>query len=269
MWEFIEQHWRDGVEIMILAVLLYHGYLFFRATRGARILTGLLVLLLSLTIISDFLQLKVLTWLMGQLGAFVAIGLVIIFQPELRRMLAELGSQRLFNFNQTDDESLDTLIQAMEELSHKRVGALMAIRRGIDLGQYAESGVELDAEITTELINTIFHPKTPLHDGGAIIEQGRISHAGCVFPVSQREVRDRAVGLRHRAAMGITEETDAIALIVSEETGALSICFKGKLHHDLDADQLRHKLDLILNTGDLTEDDELTEPFKKDLGRGA
>lgn len=247
MWEFVQQHWRNGVEILILSALAYHGYLFLRATRGARILTGLLLLLLSLTIISDFLALEIITWLIGRLSVFLAIGLVVIFQPELRRMLAELGSQRLFSFNNTDDASLDRLIESMVELSHKRVGALIAIQQGIELRQYGESGVEVDAKISSELLNTIFHPKTSLHDGGIIVEQGRITAAGCVFPVSQREVRDRAVGLRHRAAMGITEETDAIALIVSEETGALSLCYKGKLDHDLEPEVLRQRLHDIIN----------------------
>ncbi len=262
MWQFVQQHWRDGVEILILSALAYHAYLFLRATRGRLILTGLLVLLLSLTIISDFLQLEVITWLMGRLGAFVAIGAVVIFQPELRRMLAELGSQRLFNFNRTDDASLDKLIEAMEELSHKRVGALIAIKRGIELQQYGETGVEVEALISSELLNTIFHPKAPLHDGGVIIDQGRIAFAGCVFPVSQREVRDRSVGLRHRAAMGITEETDAVALVVSEETGALSLCFKGKLDHDLEADVLRDRLDNILTNGNPNDNEERDDPTR-------
>lgn len=264
MWEFVQQHWRDGVEIVILAALAYHGYLFLRATRGARILTGLLVLLLSLTIISDFLELKVISWLLERLSVFLAIGLVVIFQPELRRMLAELGSQRLFQLTSTDDESLDRLIEAMVELSHKRVGALIALKRGIDLKPYAETGVEIDAKISSELLNTIFHPKTPLHDGGIIIDQDLITSAGCVFPVSQREVRDRAVGLRHRAAMGITEETDAVALIVSEETGALSICFKGKLAHDLEPEELRERLDRILTGG--SDEDEDREDITREMG---
>ncbi len=264
MWNFVQQHWRDGVEIVILAALAYHGYLFLRATRGARILTGLLVLLLSLTIISDFLNLEVITWLMGRLSVFLAIGLVVIFQPELRRMLAELGSQRLFQLSRTDDESLDRLIESMVELSHKRVGALIALKRGIDLKPFAETGVEIDAKISSELLNTIFHPKTPLHDGGIIVDQGLITAAGCVFPVSQREVRDRAVGLRHRAAMGITEETDAIALVVSEETGALSICFKGKLAHDLEPEVLREKLHRILTGG--TDEDEERDDNTRELG---
>ncbi len=246
MWE-LQQHWRDGVEILILSALAYHGYLFLHATRGARILTGLLVLLLSLAIISDFLQLEVITWLMGGLSVFLVIGLVVIFQPELRRMLAELGSQRLFSFNQTDEASLDQLIEAMVELANKRVGALIAIKRGIDLRPFAETGVEVDAKISSELLNTIFHPKTSLHDGGIIVDQGRITAAGCVFPVSQREVRDRAVGLRHRAAMGVTEDTDAVALIVSEETGALSLCVNGKLDHDLEPEALRARLNEIFS----------------------
>ncbi|MDB6074433.1 MAG: hypothetical protein JWO89_2073 [Verrucomicrobiaceae bacterium] len=267
MWEFLHSHWRDGIEILILSALAYHGYFFLRATRGARILTGLLVLLLSLTIISDFLKLEVLTWLLQRLSVFLAIGLVVIFQPELRRMLAELGSQRLFSFNKTDEASLDSLIESMVELSHKRIGALIAIKRGIDLKQFAETGVAIDALISTELLNTLFHPKTPLHDGGIIVDQDRIVAAGCVFPVSQREVRNRAVGLRHRAAMGVTEETDAIALIVSEETGALSLCFRGKLEHDLEPDELKQFLNDILTFGNIQHADERDDQTR-DLGKG-
>lgn len=267
MWEFVQMHWRDGIEILILSALAYHGYFFLRATRGARILTGLLVLLLSLTIISDFLKLEVITWLLQRLSVFLAIGLVVIFQPELRRMLAELGSQRLFSFNKTDEASLDSLIESMVELSHKRIGALIAIKRGIDMKQFAETGVEIDALISTELLNTLFHPKTPLHDGGIIVEQERIVAAGCVFPVSQREVRNRAVGLRHRAAMGVTEETDAIALIVSEETGALSLCFRGKLEHDLEPDVLKQFVNDILSFGNLQYPDERDDQTR-DLGKG-
>lgn len=249
MWHFLTEHWRDGVEILILAALAYHGYLFFRATRGARILTGLLVLLLSLALISLLLELSVISSLLQRFSVFLAIALVIIFQPELRRVLAELGSSRIFSFNRPDPEALDVLMEAMQQLSSRRCGALFALKRGIDLQPYIESGVELDAVISPELITTIFHPKTALHDGGAIIDQGRISAAGCVFPVSQREIQDRAIGLRHRAGMGISEETDAIALVVSEETGALSLCFQGKLEHDLEPDEMRQRINEILTDG--------------------
>lgn len=246
MWDFLTRHWRDGVEILILAALAYHGYLFFRATRGARILTGLLILLLSLALISLLLELEVITWLLQRVSVFLAIAMVVLFQPELRRVLAELGSSRMFSFNRPDPEALDLLMEAMQQLSSRRCGALFALKRGIDLKPYAESGVEIDAVISTELIATIFHPKTVLHDGGVIIDQGRIASAGCVFPVSQRDIQDRAIGLRHRAGMGITEETDAIALVVSEETGALSLCYQGKLEHDLEPDDLRQRINEIL-----------------------
>lgn len=253
MWDFLTTHWRDGVEILILAALAYHGYLFFRATRGARILTGLLILLLSLALISLLLELEVITWLLQRVSVFLAIALVVLFQPELRRVLAELGSSRMFSFNRPDPEALDLLMEAMQQLSSRRCGALFALKRGIDLKPYAESGVEIDAAISTELIATIFHPKTVLHDGGVIIDQGRLASAGCVFPVSQRDIQDRAIGLRHRAGMGITEETDAIALVVSEETGALSLCYQGKLEHDLEPDDMRHRINEILS-GDVNGD---------------
>jgi diadenylate cyclase len=249
MWDFLTNHWRDGVEIIILAALAYHGYLFFRATRGARILTGLLILLLGLALISLLLELSVISSLLQRFSVFLAIALVIIFQPELRRVLAELGSSRLFSFNRPDPEALDVLMEAMQQLSSRRCGALFALKRGIDLKPFAESGVELDAVISVELITTIFHPKTSLHDGGVIIDQGRIAAAGCVFPVSQKDVQDRAIGLRHRAGMGVTEETDAIALVVSEETGALSLCHQGRLEHDLEPDELRRRINEILNEG--------------------
>lgn len=259
MWVFLTEHWRDGVEILILAALAYKGYLFFQATRGARILTGLLVLLLSLALISLLLELSVISSLLQRFSVFLAVALVVIFQPELRRVLAELGSSRIFSFNRPDPESLDLLMEGMQALSSRRCGALFALKRGIDLKPYAESGVEVDAVISTELITTIFHPKTTLHDGGAIIDQGRISSAGCVFPVSQREIQDRAIGLRHRAGMGISEETDAIALVVSEETGALSLCFQGKLEHDLEPAELRQRINEILNNGSGKADETETE----------
>lgn len=263
MWDFVTEHWRDGVEIIILAVLAYLGYLFFRGTRGARILTGLLTLLLGLALISQLLELEVISWLLQRISVFLAVALVVLFQPELRRVLAELGSHRMFSFNRPDPESLDVLLEAMQKLSARRCGALFALKRGIDLKQFVETGVEVDAVMSVELITTIFHPKTTLHDGGMIIDQGRIQAAGCVFPVSQKEVRDRAIGLRHRAAMGVTEETDAIALIVSEESGALSIAYRGRLEHDMEPEELRNRLNEILTFGSLKAEPSTDEPTRE------
>jgi len=250
MWKFVEDHWKDAVEILIIAVLLYQGYRFLRATRGARILTGLLVLLLGLTLVSQLLDLEVMNWLLSRFSVFLAIGLVVIFQPELRRVLAEVGSHRFFSFSGNEAASVDLLLEAMEQLSHKRHGALFALQRGIELKPYAESGVEMGAKLSAELIGTVFHPKTALHDGGMIVDQGRIIAAGCVFPVSQKEMSDRSIGLRHRAGVGISEETDAVALVVSEETGALSLSYKGKLEHDLEIDEMRKRLQQIFMFGD-------------------
>ncbi|MCB1225104.1 MAG: diadenylate cyclase CdaA [Verrucomicrobiales bacterium] len=255
MADFLTQHWRDGVEILILAAIAYQLFLFFRATRGARILTGLLVILLSLTLISRLLDLSVISWLLERFSVFFVVGLVVIFQPELRRLLAELGSQRLFSLNRTEDQTVDDLIDAMRKLSATRCGALFAIKRDIDLTPFAESGVLVDAKLTPELITTIFHPKTTLHDGGVILDKGRIHAASCVFPVSQREVRDRSIGLRHRAGLGITEETDAVALVVSEESGALSICFNSQLKHDLEPEDLRAQLQHVLAFGSFPPED--------------
>jgi diadenylate cyclase len=265
MGEFLKEHWRDGVEILILAALAYHGYLFFRATRGARILTGLALLLLSLALISMLLELQVISWLLQHVSVFLAVALVVLFQPELRRVLAELGSHKLFSFNQSGPGSLDLLIDSMQQLSARRYGALFAIKRGIDLDPFAETGVEVDATISKELLTTIFHPKTSLHDGGVIVDQGRIQAAGCVFPVSQKEVRDRSVGLRHRAGMGITEETDAIALVVSEESGALSICHAGKMEHDLKPEEIKERLVELLS-GVEEEAESENEEVTRELG---
>jgi diadenylate cyclase len=267
MWAFVKQHWRDAVEIILLAILLYHGYRFLRATRGARIMTGLLVLLLGLTLVAQLLELEQMNWILSRFSVFLAVALVVIFQPELRRALAELGSHRFFSFNGTEEASVDQIIEAMQQLSHKRCGALFALQRGIDLKPYAESGVTMEAKLSPELIATIFHPKTPLHDGGVIVDQGRILAAGCVFPVTQKDVNDRSIGLRHRAGIGITEETDAVALVVSEETGALSLCHKGRLEHNLEPEDLRSRLQEIFMFGDSDEDTHEPRPGKNEEAR--
>jgi len=184
----------------------------------------------------------------------------VIFQPELRRALAELGSHRIFSSMNERTRRLfaDQLIEIVENLSHRRIGALIAIERGIDLKQYLETGTEMDCELTPALVYTVFHKGTTLHDGGMIVRMGdeRIAGAGCVFPLIQRELSDQSIGLRHRAAMGITEESDAIALVVSEETGAISIAINGKLERDLEDEALRERLNELLGNQELEEEEE-------------
>jgi len=244
--EFAGTYWRSAVEIAILWGVIYNSYLYFRGTRGAKVLTGLLVLLLTLTLVSLLLKLQVIVWLIKSFTAFLAIALVVIFQPELRRALAALGSQHIFATVTQKRETIEILAEAAFELSNRQLGALIALERETNIHAFAESGVTVDSELSTELLVTIFHPKTPLHDGGLILRNDRILSAACIFPVSQRHDLDRNLGLRHRAGLGITEESDAIAVVVSEETGNVSICHRGRIERDFDPDDFKRRLSQLL-----------------------
>ena len=243
---FAEAHWRDAIEIAILAVVLYHGYIYLRGTRGARVLTGFALVFLTLILVSQLLQLTVIAWLIKSLTAFLALTLVVIFQPELRRALAALGSHRIFSSTVQSRETIEVLTETIFELSNRQFGALIAIERDINLRNFAESGVAIDCELSPELVLTIFQPKTPLHDGGMIVQNDRIAAAACIFPVSQHEGLDRSLGLRHRAALGLTEESDALALVVSEETGIVSICNRGKIERDFNPESFKARLSELL-----------------------
>ncbi|MCP5535048.1 MAG: TIGR00159 family protein [Akkermansiaceae bacterium] len=258
--EFLYEHWTDGIEILILWIGLYQIYRAFRKTRGARILVGLVLLLMVLSLLSQVLGLDVIWWLLSKVLALMAFGLIIIFQPELRNALARLGSSKLFMFSQTKKhEFLDTFAEAVGQLSKKRIGALFAFERSISLKEHLETGVELDAVLSPEFALTVFYPKTALHDGGMIIAQNRVAGAGCVFPVSSRELADRSTGLRHRAAIGVTEETDCVAVVVSEETGQISICVDGKLERNLSEREFRERMESIFLPKEETHEERTEE----------
>jgi diadenylate cyclase len=254
--ELFQEHWRAATEIGVLWLLIYQIFRVFRSTRGARILIGLAVVVIVLTLASQLLELKVIEWIIKSAAAILAFGLLIIFQPELRNALARLGSTNLFSFStRHQQEFLDALADAVVKLSNKRFGALFAIERNISLEDYESTGVTIDAQLSVELVTTIFHPKTSLHDGGMILSQERVEAAGCIFPVSQKELSDRALGLRHRAGFGISEDTDAVAIVVSEETGAISILVDGKMLRDLSEADFRKKLeDIFLSHGQSSEE---------------
>ncbi len=266
----IEKWYLVIIEVMILWIIIYQTYRYFRATRGARIFTALIIIYLLMAIISDILDLRIIGWLLRYISVILAIALVVIFQPELRRALAELGSHRFFSSlsEQSRHKFIDQMVDILMELSRKRVGALIAIERSIDLKPYLETGVDIDARMSAELIGTIFHNGSTLHDGGVIVRMSdeRIVGAGCVFPLNQREQQlGRGIGLRHRASMGITEESDAIALVVSEETGAISIGLQGQLERNLDEAKLRERLcELLLNEANETIDDTGVNVEKKE-----
>jgi diadenylate cyclase len=237
--ELLQTHWRTAMEILILAVGIYYVAVVVRGTRGAAIFTGLLVLLLSLAIVTHVLQLVVLKWMIGLLTPFFAIALVVIFQPELRRMLAQLGNVQLFASTREQRENIEVIIQTAERLADVRIGALMAIEQSIQLNEYVESGIAVDCLATPEMLECIFFPNNAIHDGGIILRNGRIVSAACIFPLSRRPDINKSLGTRHRAALGLSEETDAIVVAVSEETGMISHAFKGQMVRGVSLEELR------------------------------
>lgn len=253
-WEFVRTNWTSAIEVVIIAVVIYNVYKYLRGTRGARILIGLAVIFITLTLISQLLNLEVISWLLRSFSVFLAIALVVIFQPELRRALTELGSHRFFSSSFEKKETIEEITDTVFELAGKGFGALIAIEREIDLKSVAETGVHVGCEYSKELTLTIFQPKTVLHDGGLIVSHDRIVAAGCIFPLTQREDLDRNLGLRHRAGLGLSEESDALAIVVSEETGQVSICHNGVIERNLNVEKFRGQLSRLLLLDDYETD---------------
>jgi len=253
--DFLRAQWTSAIEISILAVVLYYVFLYLRGTHGARILIGLALIFLTLTLVSQLLNLEVIGWLLRSISVFLAVALVVIFQPELRRALTELGSHPLFTSAFEERETIEEITDTVFDLASKGFGALLAVEREIGLKTFVETGVALDAEFSKELVLTIFQPKTVLHDGGAIVSNDRIVSAACIFPLTQREDLDRSLGLRHRAGLGISEETDAVAIVVSEESGQVSICHSGLIERNLTVDKFRRRLSQLLMHDKYERDD--------------
>jgi diadenylate cyclase len=247
--------WRSLFEVVLLSVVIYYGYLYFRGTRGAKVLTGLAIVFLTLTLISTLLHLEVIGWIVRSFSVFLAVALVIIFQPELRRGLAELGGHPIFSLTSEKRETVHDLAEAVTQLANKQFGALIAIERDTSIRVYEETGVTIDGDFSVELMLALFHPKSALHDGGVIIRNGRVAAAACIFPVSQRETLDRDLGLRHRAGLGITEESDAVAIVVSEETGGISICHRRRIERSFSPETFRQRISEILLHGTYEETD--------------
>jgi diadenylate cyclase len=246
VWQIVRENWTAPIEILILSVALYYIYKYLTGTRGARILIGLALIVITLTLISQLLNLVVIGWLLRSFSLFFIIALVVIFQPELRRALTELGSHRFFGSAFENRETIEEITDTVFELAGKGFGALIAIERELNLKAISETGVVIDCTYSKELVLTIFQPKTVLHDGGLIVANDRIVAAGCIFPLTQREDLDRNLGLRHRAGLGLTEESDAIAIVVSEETGQVSICHNGIIERNLNVEKFRNQLSHLL-----------------------
>lgn len=244
--QLISAYWRDLLEIVILWAAIYNAWIFFRGTRGVKVLTGLAVLLLLIALCSEIFELPVISWLFRNLVTFLTFALLVIFQPELRRALAALGSHHIFAAVTQSRETIEVLTEVTFDLANRQLGALIAIERDTNIDSFAETGVSIDCELSPELAVSIFFAKTPLHDGGLILRNGRIVSAACVFPVSQRVDLDRTLGTRHRAALGLTEESDAVVIVVSEETGIVSICHRGQIERNFDPESLKQRLGELL-----------------------
>ncbi|MBI5772581.1 MAG: TIGR00159 family protein [Verrucomicrobia bacterium] len=244
-WTVFKLIWRPIVEITILAVVIYYAYNFTRRTRGAPVVMGFLVLL-ALTFLASVLRFEVLSWLLRTFFAFSALAVLVIFQPELRRMLAELGNLRAFSTAREQRENIEVIIQTVERLADVRIGALIAIEQTIHLREVVESGIVVDCEATPEMLETIFFPNNAIHDGGVIMVGDRITHAACIFPLTQRQDLSKSLGTRHRAAIGLSEESDAVIVAVSEETGAVSYAYKGEFVKGVTVEELRAFLTSVL-----------------------
>jgi len=245
-WQVIQEAWRPALEIFILAVGIYYATRFVRGTRGWPVVIGFTVLLLTLTMVAAALQLEVLRWLLANASLFLVLAAVIIFQPEIRRMLGELGNLPFFATAHEQRENIEVVVGTCERLADVRIGALIAIEQSIYLYEAVESGIVIDCEATPEMLETIFFPNNAIHDGGVIIKGDRIAYAACIFPLTQRSDLNKSIGTRHRAAIGLSEETDAPVVVVSEETGAISYAYKGQLTRGVSLQELRAFLTSVI-----------------------
>lgn len=225
---------RIAIEIAILWYVIYMMLVFIKGTRTEQLLKGL-VIIGAIFIIAQQLKLDAILWVMTRLFPLSVIALVIVFQPELRRGLARLGQ---FGIYQEEEGIIEEISRAASYLSTKKIGCIIAVEREVGLKTYIESGVSIDAKVSKELIISIFSSRAPLHDGAIIIQHGRIVAAGCLLPLTQEANISKSLGTRHRAAIGLSEEADAVCIVVSEESGSVSVAIGGKLMHNLSEDTL-------------------------------
>ncbi len=239
-------------EVFIIYVILYTILRVMQGTRGAGILRGLAFTIVIATIVILFiikkLELYTVNWLITEFLPVLIIPIIILFQPEFRRALIRLGhSPYLRMFVKSEVQVTKEIVKAVTSLSGNKIGGIITIEREDGLSHYIESGVSIDSTISSDLISTIFWPGTPLHDGAVIVQELKIAAAGCLFPLTDNENISKTCGTRHRAGIGITEETDSISIIVSEETGLISVAVGGKLKEDVAPDELRKVLEGISN----------------------
>lgn len=228
--------------------MIYRIILFFERTRAIQVIRGIIILLVALLLFKR-LELGILDWLLTKLFGISVIAMLIIFAPEIRQGLARLGQQHLFGVKSKEEEldyTLSQIIKAAENLCKNKAGALIAIEKNDSLTAYIESGEIIDAKVSADLIQTIFTPNSLLHDGALIVQGARIIAAGCIFPLAQNQDLSRVYGTRHRAALGLSEETDALVIVISEERQDMSLIYRGKMHKDLSREDLLFKMKEII-----------------------
>lgn len=241
--QLLRPGWMDLLEILIVAFLLYRILLVLQRTRAMQIVLGV-VLVASLYGAARLLDLVLIRTLLETAFQYGAIAALIVFQPELRAALARLGQSRFLKaFQRIEGGRIsDEIVQAAERLARARYGAIIALEREVGLDEYAETGSRVDARVSADMLMTIFTPHSPLHDGAVLVAGDQIRTAGAILPLTQSSVKDRSLGTRHRAALGLSEETDAVVIVVSEETAQISVAVGGRLDRDLAPERLRELL---------------------------
>lgn len=243
--------WRVAIELFLIGLVVTWVVGFLRGTRGARMLKGIAFVLITLylvvRLVADQLGLERIVYLFERMLLVASFAIIIVFQPELRRALMRLGETRLFRSYSTQlNQEIEAIIESTTFLSRRKIGGLIALERDVGLGGIAESGTRLNAELTAQLIETIFWPNSPLHDLGVVVSQGRIAYAGVQFPLAESGDLEQELGSRHRAAVGLSQESDAVVVVVSEETGDVSVAERGQLIRKLNPDGLRGLLTELL-----------------------
>jgi diadenylate cyclase len=240
---FLAPNWQDLIEILIVAAIFYRILILLAGTRTIQMLIGLL-LLIAVYFIARVLNLDLLRSLLETLFEFGAIAALVVFQPELRSALAHLGQNRILRFfnRMEETEVAEEIVTAAEELARTKIGAIVAIEREVGLAEYAETGTAMHARVSSALLTTIFTPYSPLHDGAVIVRGDMIVAAGAILPLTQYPVADKSLGTRHRAALGLSEESDALVVVVSEETGQISLALRGQLIRGIEREELRSAL---------------------------
>jgi diadenylate cyclase len=236
--------WWDLLDIAIVSILIYEFLKLIRGTRAVQMAVGSL-LIVGLFYVSQLAPLQTLNWLIRNMLVYVAFAAIVIFQSDIRRALAHFGQApffRYFNKQEAADETIEELVVASTMLSAQRIGAIIAVEREIGLRNYIESGIPLDATLTYDLLVTIFQRHSPLHDGAVIVQENRVAAAACFLPLTVNPRLSRDLGTRHRAAIGLTEESDAAAIVISEETGQIALALEGSIERGLTPDELRERI---------------------------